>query len=179
MKIFVVKSSPHEHSSSNLLAGHFIRGAKEKGHDITEFDAAHGNLHPCIGCDACGMPGPCCQKDDMEGVREAVLTSNMMVFVTPLYYFGMSAQLKILIDRFYSFNGELMAKQMKTALIVAAWDSGEWTMKEIEGHYMTLCRYLRFSNQEMILGTGCGTPSMTSKTRFPQQAYEFGKRIGM
>lgn len=46
----------------------------------------------------------------MAGLKEQILGSDMVVFVTPLYYFGMSAQLKTVIDRFYSFNGGLSAK---------------------------------------------------------------------
>ncbi len=100
MNILVIESSPHKKGSSNLLAEHFIEGAEEAGHQITVFDAAHASLHPCLGCDACGMSGPCCQKDDMSGLREQILQADMLVFVTPLYYFGMSTQLKTVIDRF-------------------------------------------------------------------------------
>lgn len=177
MKILVIESSPHKRGSSNLLADHFIRGAGESGHQVTVFDAGHADLHPCLGCEACGMSGPCCRKDDMEGLRQQILSSDMVVFVTPLYYFGMSAQLKMVIDRFYSFNGELTAKGLKTALIVAAWDENDWTMKDISAHYETLCQYLCFKDQGQILGTGCGTVSMTRNTRFPELAYELGKSL--
>lgn len=178
MNILVIESSPHKHGSSNLLAEEFIRGAKEVGHTIKIFDAGHANLHPCLGCEACGMSGPCVQKDDMADLREMLLETDMTVFVTPLYYFGFSAQLKTVIDRFYSFNGKLTAKRLKTALIAAAWNSDNWTMEDIKAHYETLCRYLNFENNGEILGTGCGTVSMTKHTEFPNKAYEFGKQIG-
>lgn len=177
MKILVIESSPHKNGSSNLLADNFIRGAKESGHEVKVFDAARAALHPCLGCDACGMSGLCVQKDDMAGLREQILNADMAVFVTPLYYFGMSAQLKTVIDRFYSFNGKLTAKGLKTALIVAAWDSNDWTMKDISAHYETLCSYLHFKDQGQILGTGCGSVSMTENTVFPKKAYEFGKSL--
>ena len=174
MKILVIESSPHKKGSSNLLAAHFIQGAEEAGHQISIFDAARANIHPCLGCDACGMSDPCCQEDDMAQLREEILRSDMVVFATPLYYFGMSAQLKTVIDRFYSFNGKLSAKGLKTALIAAAWDSKDWTMKDIKSHYETLCSYLNFKNQGMILGTGCGTVAMTKGTKYPKLAYEMG-----
>lgn len=177
MDILVIESSPHKHGSSNLLAGEFIRGACDAGHTVTVFDAGHANLHPCMGCDACGMSGPYVQADDMAGLREMLLGTDMVVFVTPLYYFGFSAQLKTVIDRFYSFNGRLAAKRLKTALIVAAWDSNSWTMQDVKAHYETLCRYLEFDSIGEILGTGCGTVSMTKHTKFPQQAYELGRQI--
>lgn len=178
MNILVIESSPHKHGSSNLLAEEFIRGAKEAGHTVSVFDAAHADLHPCLGCEVCGMSGPCVQKDDMAQLRDRLLETDMAVFVTPLYYFGFSAQLKIVIDRFYSFNGRLTSRKLKTALIAAAWNSDPWTMQDLKAHYETLCRYLHFENQGEILGTGCGTVSMTKHTKFPKKAYEFGKQIG-
>ena len=177
MRILVIESSPHKNGSSNLLADHFISGAREAGHTVTVFDAARAKLHPCMGCEVCGMSGPCCQEDDMAELKEQILQSDMVVFVTPLYYFGMSAQLKTVIDRFYSFNGQLSAKDLKTALIVAAWDNRDWTMQDISSHYQTLCKYLNFEDQGMILGFGCGTVSMTRGSEYPQKAYDFGKSL--
>ncbi len=177
MNILVIKSSPHKHGSSNLLADAFIKGAKEAGHKITEFDAGHAKLHPCLGCEACGMSGPCVQKDDMTELRRLLLEADMAVFVTPLYYFGVSAQLKMVIDRFYSFNGKLSSKGLKTALIVAAWDNADWTMKDIQAHYETICRYMNFENMGEILGGGCGTVGMTKASGYPEKAYEFGKSL--
>ena len=115
MNILMITSSPHHQnaSSSTLLAGHFSKGAQEAGHTVTFFDAGHADLHPCLGCGHCGTAGPCVHKDDMAQARSAILSCDMLVFVTPLYYFGMSAQLKMLIDRFYAFNGELSAKRLK------------------------------------------------------------------
>ncbi len=177
MNILVIESSPHKMGSSNQLAENFIRGAEEKGHNISVFDAARANIAPCRGCDFCGMDGPCCQKDDMERLRDMLLKTDMAVFVTPLYYFGFSAQMKAVIDRFYSFTGRLTARRLKTALIAAAWDSNDWTMKDLRSHYETLCRYMHFEDQGQILGIGCGTPSMTARTEFPERAYELGRAM--
>ncbi len=177
MNILVIESSPHKHGSSNLLADNFIRGAEEKGHKITVFDAARADIRPCKGCDFCGMNGPCSQKDDMVELSGLLLKTDMAVFVTPLYYFGFSAQMKAVVDRFYSFTGRLSSRGLKTALIVAAWDSNDWTMKDVKSHYETLCRYMHFEDQGQILGVGCGTVSMTARTEFPQKAYELGKAL--
>ena len=177
MKILVIESSPHKHGSSNLLAAEFMRGAEEAGHQVSVFDAGHADLHPCKGCDACGMSGACVQKDDMADLRKYILDADMVVFVTPLYYFGMSAQLKMVIDRCYSFNGQLASRHLKSALIAAAWDSNDWTMGSLANHYQTLCKYLNLKDQGMILGVGCGTVSMTKRSSFPQSAYEFGKKL--
>lgn len=59
----------------------------------------HSKISPCRGYVSCGYDEPCVQKDDIERIRLEILGASMLVFVTPLYYYGMSAQLKILIDR--------------------------------------------------------------------------------
>lgn len=115
--------------------------------------------------------------NEMDKLRDILLAADMAVLVTPLYYFGVSAQLKTVIDRFYSFTTRLSEKKLKTALVVTAWDSNNWTMLSIRQYYETLCRYLNFQDQGMMLGTGCGTVSMTRNTEFPQLSYELGKSV--
>ncbi len=146
MKIVVLEGSPNQNGSSNLLAENFIRGAEEAGHSVQVMDAAHANIHPCTGCIHCGYEGPCSQKDDMDGFRQKILDADMMVFVTPLYYYGMSAQLKTLIDRFCAFNSSIQRKHMKSALISVAWNRDNWTFDALEAHYKTLVRY-QYSQQ--------------------------------
>ena len=113
----------------------------------------------------------------MEGGRKKILDADMMVFATPLYYYGMSAQLKTMIDRFCAFNSSIQRKHMKSALITVAWNSDDWTFEALEAHYRTLVRYLNLQDMGMVLGYGCGTPSVTRHSEFPQQAYEFGKYL--
>lgn len=177
MKIVVLEGSPNKNDSSNLLAEQFSQGAKEAGHSVQIIDVAHANIHPCTGCIHCGYEGPCSQKDDVDGIRKKILDADMIIFVTPLYYHGMSAQLKILIDRFCAFNSSIQRKHMKSALISVAWNSDNWTFDALEAHYKTLIRYLNLNDMGMVLGTGCGTPDMTKRSKFPNLAYEIGKKL--
>ena len=117
------------------------------------------------------------QQDDVEVIREKILAADMLVFATPLYYYGMSAQLKTMIDRFCAFNSSLQRKHMNSALLAVAWNSDGWTFEALEAHYKTLVRYLNFTDMGMVLGYGCGTPSMTQHSRYPQQAYTLGNRL--
>lgn len=177
MKIVVLKGSPNRNGSSNMLAENFSKGAVESGHEIIEIDAAHANLSPCIGCVHCGYEGECSLSDDMDIFRKQILNADMMVFVTPLYYYGMSAQLKILIDRFCSRNFSIQDKHMKSALLTVAYNSDDWTFDALEAHYDTLLRYLNLEDCGRVLGYGCGTPSMTKSSSYPDKAYELGKSL--
>ena len=177
MKIVVLEGSPNKNGSSNMLAEGFIRGAKEAGHSVQIVDAAHAKIHPCTGCIHCGYEGPCSQTDDMNEMRRTILDADMMVFVTPLYYYGMSAQLKTLIDRFCAFNSSIQRKHMRSALLTAAWNSDNWTFDALVAHYKTLVKYLHLKDQGTVLGKGCGTPAMTQGSGYVEQAYELGKRL--
>jgi len=177
MKILVLGGSPNRNGSTQMLIESFSRGAREAGHTVTVLDTAHMNVHPCTGCIACGYDGPCVQKDDMAQIREAVMSSDMLVFASPLYFFGFSAQLKTVIDRFCAFSSRINMRHMKSALLTVAWNEDDWTMDAIREHYLTLVKYLNLRDMGMILGTSCGTPSMTKRSRFPQMAYELGKKL--
>lgn len=98
----------------------------------------------------------------------------MLVFATPLYYYGFSAQLKTLIDRFCAFNFEIKTRHLHSALLVSAWNSADWTFDAIKMHYQTLVRSLGFKDEGMVLEVGCGTPEMTKSSKFPDLAYQLG-----
>lgn len=177
MKIVVLQGSPNKNGSTNILVEEFSRGAKESGHTVQRLDLTDMNVNTCTGCVACGYEGPCVQKDDNQKIKKAVLEADMIVFATPLYYYGMSAQLKTVIDRFCSYNSSITRKHMKSALLSVAWNNDTWTFDALESHYRTLVRYLNFQDQGSILGKGCGSPSMTKYTCFPQEAYEMGRKL--
>ncbi len=177
MKITVLKGSPNINGSSALLAKNFINGAIEAGHEIVEIDCAKVDVAPCTGCIHCGYEGECSLNDEMDNIREEILSSDMLVFVTPLYYYGMSAQLKIIIDRFCSRNFSIQQKHMKSALLTVAYNADDWTFDALEAHYDTLVKYLNFEDIGRVLRYGCGTPSMTNYSKYPQESYELGRRL--
>ena len=177
MKITILFGSPNRKGSTNILVENFVRGATEAGHECEVLDVCHMNIHPCTGCVACGYEGPCVQKDDVEQIRAKLVASEMVVFATPLYYYGMSAQLKIVVDRFCAYNSSLNSKHLKSALLTVAWNADDWTFEALEAHYKTLVRYINFEDKGMILGYGCGSPAMTQRSRYPEEAYKLGRGL--
>lgn len=177
MKIVILQGSPNVNGSTALLVEAFARGAKEAGHEVRRFDVAKLKINPCCGCVSCGYEGPCIFKDDNQLLREAILSSDCIVFATPLYYYAMTAELKKVIDRFCAYNSSLHAKRMKSALLSVAWNDDDWTFDALEAHYKTLVRYCHFVDMGSVLGGGCGSVSSTRRSPYVQKAYELGKSI--
>ena len=178
MKIVVINSSPHseEQSTSRYLAKKFVDGATSAGHEIFVFDAANEQTHPCRGCDQCGMDGACIFDDAIETkLMPQMLKADLLVLVTPLYYFGMSAQLKTVVDRFYSRTTKLSGK--KSMIMATAWNSADWTMEALKNHYETLVRYMSWQDVGQVWATGCGSRPMVERSEFGDMAYKIGAAL--
>lgn len=177
MNIVVLQGSPNLSGSTAILVEEFARGARVAGHTVEPVDVDRLKIRPCTGCVACGYEGPCVVRDDMQDLRAKLLAADMIVFATPLYYYGMSAQLKTVIDRFCAFNASLTRKHVKSALLTVAWNADDWTFEALEAHYNTLVRYLDMQDCGRVFGYGCGTPSMTRGSEYPTAAYELGSSL--
>lgn len=177
MKIIILQGSPNIEGSTNLLVKSFSHGAQEANHEVKRLDISRMDINPCRGCLACGYEGPCSIKDDNELIKKEILEADLLVFATPLYYYGFTSQIKKVIDRFCSYNSSLHAKKLKSCLLAVAWNSANWTFEALEGHYKTLVKYCNFTDIGMVLGYGCGTPQQTKNSKYLKEAYELGRRL--
>ena len=176
MKIVVLTGSPHQNGTTSVLAERFIAGAHDAGHSIFRFDAAFQEIHPCSGCDACGMNGPCIYKDDIENTLiMRLVDADLIALISPVYYFHISAQLKTVIDRFYSRTGRISGKQ--SVLLAAAGSNTKLTMRSLQKFYETLSGYMHWQNRGTVLATGCPTKDDILKTNYPEAAYSLGHNL--
>lgn len=175
-KIVVITGSPHRNGTSALLADNFITGAQSKGHSIFRFNAAFEGIHPCQACNACNNNGMCVLGDAVEKkLMPQLLQADIIALVTPLYYYGMSAQLKTVIDRMYSHLHGLQNK--KSLLMATAYNNADWTFDALVDHYQSLVTYMHWQDLGTVLATGCGSRSVIERTMFPQYALQLGESL--
>ena len=178
MKITVITGSARKNGTSNYMADEFIRGAEESGHEVYRFDSARADVKHCLGCNACGMgTKPCIHKDDFIELREHLLNSDVVVFVTPMYYFGMSSTLKKVIDRFYSIDPQLKEKNNKGILISVQHAPVDAVKEPINAHCQAILSWLNMENAGIINAIGIESVEHLKQTPFPKQAYELGKKL--
>lgn len=178
MNILIITGSAHKKGTSSYLADRFIKGATEAGHKICRFDAAFKNVHPCIGCDSCQTEGQgCVFKDDMQELNPKLLKADVVVFVSPIYYYNMNAQIKTVIDRFYANNSVLKGAAKKALLLLTC---GDETDESVEGpilSYKGMVKYLEWENAGILSAKASYVLDDIRDTKYPEQAYELGKNL--
>lgn len=178
MKVLVITGSAHKNGTSAYLAEEFIRGAEEVGHEVTRFDAAFHKVHPCIACEKCHTTdGGCVFKDDMQELNPVLLAADVVVFVSPIYYYTINAQIKAVIDRFYA-NDAALHGHKKAALLLTMADD---TMESADGAIATfkgMTKFLEWDAAGMVIGLDCADMALLQKSDYPKQAYALGKAIG-
>ena len=104
-KILILNGAGKKNGNTAALIKAFKEGAA--GNEITEFYLQTMNIRGCLDCQGCGrkepgVPDPCVQKDDMQQIYYAFIESDVVVFASPVYWFTISGQLKITVDRLYA-----------------------------------------------------------------------------
>ena len=98
-KILVLSGSPRKGGNSDILCDVFCKGAEEAGHTTEKIYVHEQSIGFCKACYACKKNGVCVQKDDMSSILEKMVSAEVIVLATPVYYYSMNGQLKTLIDR--------------------------------------------------------------------------------
>jgi len=113
MKILVLNGSPKRGKSDTLhITRASLEGMQEAAHqDIHVIDVIDRHIAYCTGCFTCKMNGGACiHDDDMRGILDEILESDLLLFSFPLYCYGMPAPLKALLDRTMPLSSMTMRK---------------------------------------------------------------------
>jgi multimeric flavodoxin WrbA len=100
MKILAISCSPRKEGNTVALLSEVLRGARQDGAEVELYSVAGKDLRPCDGCWACTKDGSGCSiEDDMQELQDKMLAADGIIFGTPVYFYGMAAQAKTVMDR--------------------------------------------------------------------------------
>lgn len=88
-KILVISTSPRKGGNSDALADAFIRGAQESGSSVEKVTLYDKTIGFCRGCLTCQSTGRCVIRDDADAIAQKMGEADVIVFATPIYYYGM------------------------------------------------------------------------------------------
>ena len=103
MKVAAFNGSPRKGGNTESLLWEALRPIEYAGHDVAKFNLNDMSIKPCQDCGGCQETGVCVWKDDMTLVASAIRESDRMILASPIFFFGLSAQAKAMIDRCQAF----------------------------------------------------------------------------
>lgn len=120
MKVLGVVCSPRLDGNTQILVQEALRAAAEAGAETELYLAGQKNIAPCDGCESCQSTGECLIGDDMEELCAKLLAADGIIFGSPVYYWSVSAQAKVVIDRMFRFRQRRdLTGKVAGALVVA------------------------------------------------------------
>jgi len=175
-KVLILSGSPRKAGNSDVLCDQFLKGAQEAGHQVEKVRVAEKRIGYCTGCAACQGTGTCVRKDDMDGVLDAMVASDVIVLATPVYFYAMCAQLKTVIDRTAARYTEVTGKEFYFLLTAA--DSQKESLSRTVEEFRGFLDCLDGSTEKgVVYGVGaCGIGDIQGSPAM-KQAYEMGKGV--
>lgn len=176
-KILILSASPRKGGNSETLCNQFTKGAQESGHEVVKIRLHEKKIGFCTGCAACLKLGHCVQKDDMEEILEKMTKADVIVLATPVYYYNMNAQMKVMIDR--TLAGQEKIQNKEFYLIATAADGKvdmDLTFEGLRGYLRCLPNAHQPNAKEMGVVYGADAFELGDIKNNPamQKAYEFG-----
>lgn len=176
-KVIVISTSLRVGSNSGMLADKFIEGAQAAGNEVEKITLSGKSIGFCKGCLACQNLGKCVIDDDANAIMQKVLEADVVCWATPIYYYEMSGQMKVLIDRMnamYSLDYKFRDVYMLTT---AAEDEPEVPKRAEAG----LTGWIDCYPKSRLAGTlfcgGVDAPRTIRGSVKLQEAYQLGKNI--
>jgi multimeric flavodoxin WrbA len=177
MNILILSGSPRKGGNTDLLVEAFVKGASQKNH-VEVVSVRDYKVSPCMGCNACFMSKDktCMQKDDMALIYEKMAHANMLVIASPVYFYGLSAQLKAVIDRFHNpIRDSFRIK--KTALLLVGAATLPELFDSILAQYQLCLNFFKLEDVGHVLVRGVKDKGNIKNTNALNEAFELGQQI--
>ncbi|MCR5763686.1 MAG: flavodoxin family protein [Treponema sp.] len=175
-KIIVLAGSPRKDGNTDRLVAAFVKGA-EKNNEVEVFSVHDYKVNPCIGCNSCFSceGNNCFQNDDMQQIYKKLSEADILVIASPVYFYGISSQLKTVIDRLHtplrnSFNIKKLA-----LILVGAAELPEMFDAILTQYKLTL-NFFKLEDAGKVLVRGAKDKDSVTQAGL-EQAYRLGLSI--
>lgn len=176
-KIVILVGSMRKGGNTDLLAQSFAEGVS-KNNIVDVVSVADYSINPCIGCNSCFTRenNLCFQNDDMIEIYDKLRNADIVAVASPVYFYGISAQLKAVIDRLHTpMRNEFHIKKLALLLVGAA------TLPELFDsiimQYQLILNFFHLEDLGMVLVRGVKEKGDILKTEALEQAYNLGLSI--
>lgn len=183
-KVIIIRTSSNYKGNTNLLADEFKKGLAEAGNQVVDIRLPCYKINYCMGCygtdnpEACTLTRQCWQKDDVNEIVGRMKEADVVVFASPVYFYSLSGQMKVFLDRTVQFYGG--EYNFQDIYFISSSESGsksaiEPSIQSLKG-WMACMPATRLSG--VIYGTGALAPgSINNRPEVLSEAYDMGKNV--
>ncbi len=182
-RVLVILGSPRGAGNSASLAARIARGAESAGADVETVFLQDLDISPCRGCDTCKEPGStgCTINDDMQDIYSKLIRAGAWVIASPVYWFTMSAQTKIFMDRCYGLTAyaenPFAGKRIAIAMSYGDADAVRSGCVNAIRTFQDAFRYTGSKLVGMVYGSAMRAGEIESNEALMRQAKDLGNRL--
>lgn len=176
MKVLIISASPRKGGNSDVLCDQFAKGAVAAGHEVEKVNLREKKLSPCRACYGCMANHICTINDDMKEIFPKLVAADVIVLSSPVYFYSLSSQMKMLIDRCLVDHKSISGKQFY--FIITAADPQHEAGKETLAAFRGFLRCLPDAKESgVIYGTGTWDKGDVFQHPSYDEAYGMGRQV--
>lgn len=182
-KILIVLGSPRKKGNSATLAAKVAEGAIADGAKVESVYLNGLNIKPCQGCEKCQQESfvGCAIQDEMNQLYSKLQEADSVVVASPIYWFNVSAQTKIFIDRLYAIGVKRknIFKEKNFAIILTFADPDPFVSGAVNAlrSFQDICRYLGANIEGMVYGSARLAGEIKKKQDVMEEAVKLGQHL--
>ncbi len=183
-RVLVFMGSPRARGNSTILAEQAAEGARKAGAAVEVFRLAKMNIGPCLACDGCRKKGAkdCVRKDDMKPLYDKIRAADALIIAGPVYWFSISAQVKLLLDRLYAFGAEKYRplKGKRIGIILTYGDTDPFTSGAVNAlrSFQDAAAYVGAKIEGLVYGSGDKAGDVKANAELLKDAAGLGRILG-
>jgi multimeric flavodoxin WrbA len=174
MKILAFIGSPRKEGNTDILVDRVLSGADTAGHQCEKIYLYDLDLMPCIDCRVCKKGDLVCTRDDnMRDIYPKIEAADVIIFGTPLYWYGPSGPMKLLMDRLLPYS-ETETLKGKKALLVIPSAEGPDACEAVVKMFRLSFDYLGIDIMDVLLPIAYQKGEVLKDTEIFDRAYTIG-----
>ena len=182
-KILVLLGSPRRKGNSAILADEITKGAKSAGAKVETIYLHGKTITPCKACFTCQKKNSkgCSIPDDMQGIYLKLIEADAWVIASPVYWFNMSAQTKLFMDRCFALPAyqkePFIGKPIAIAMTYGGEDPFDSGCVNALRTFQDAFGYLEAKIIGMVYGSAMDAGKIRSNEKVMKEAFNLGKKL--
>lgn len=182
-RVLIFLGSPRKEGNSTILAKQVAEGAEAAGATIENFYLHDMEIQPCDACEACRDKSEtdCILDDDLKGLFPKLRQADVIVIASPIYWFTVSAQTKLFMDRWYALGGPEghAFKGKRFGIVLTYADTDPFTSGAVNAlrTFQDALNYVGASIVGMVYGSAWEAGEIKKNQEIMKKAHQLGKQL--